>query len=111
MLGNNTFNPTYLLEYLKSYAWGAAIVLSVNILVFPRTSERELRQTIVTSLEHLATFSALIGKGYTLTGTEEDREARELLSQTIKADFTFLMEKIGETSVEVNISKYSMEGG
>ena len=50
----------YLLQYLKAYAWGAAIVLSVNLSVFPRMSERELRQTIVTSLEHLATFAALI---------------------------------------------------
>lgn len=104
------FSSTYLLEYLKSYAWGATIVLSVNILVFPRTSERELRKTIVTSLEHLATFAALIGKAYNLKGTQEDSDARELLSQTIKADFTFLAQKIEETSIEINWSKYSMHG-
>lgn len=91
------FSPAYLLSYLKGYAWGVAIVLAVNILVFPRTSERELRQAIVTSLEHLATFAALIGKAYTLTGTEEDKAARELLSQTIKADFQFMTQKIEET--------------
>ena len=107
---NNTFSSTYLLEYLKSYAWGAAIVLAVNILIFPRTSERELRSTIMTSLEHLATFAALIGKAYTLTGTAEDKAARELLSQTVKADFTFLTQKIDETSIEINWSRYSMEG-
>jgi hypothetical protein len=83
----------------------------VNILVFPRTSERELRSTIVSSLEHLATFAALVGKAYTLTGTAEDKAARELLSQTIKADFTFLTQKIDETSIEINWSKYSMQGG
>jgi hypothetical protein len=79
--------------------------------VFPRTSERELRKTIVTSLEHLATFAALIGKAYNLKGTQEDSDARELLSQTIKADFTFLAQKIEETSIEINWSKYSMHGG
>ncbi|KAG8810558.1 hypothetical protein FRC17_002882, partial [Serendipita sp. 399] len=77
---NSAFSPTYLLEYLKAYAWGAAIVLAVNILIFPRTSERELRQTMVSSLEHIATFAALIGKAYTLTGTEEDKDARDLLN-------------------------------
>ena len=74
------------------------------------SSERELRKTMVTSLEHVATFAALIGKAYTLTGTAEDKAARELLSQTIKADFTFLSQKIDETSVEVNWSRYSMQG-
>lgn len=81
------------------------------MLVFPRTSERELRKTILTSLEHLATFAALIGKAYTLAGTPEDKAARELLSQTIKADFNFLSQKIAETSVEINWSKFSMQGG
>jgi hypothetical protein len=79
--------------------------------VFPRTSERELRSCIVSSLEHIATFAALLGKGYSLTGTSEDKAARELLSQTVKADFTFLTQKIDETSIEVNWSKYSMQGG
>ena len=40
----------------------------------------------------------------------EDKAARELLSETIKADFTFLAQKIDETSIEVNWSKYSMQG-
>jgi hypothetical protein len=110
LLLGGAFSPTYLLEYLKAYAWGAAIVLAVNILIFPRTSERELRQTLVTSLEHLATFAALIGRAYTLTGTAEDKAARELLSNTIKADYTFLTQKIEETSVEINWSRFSMHG-
>lgn len=105
-----TFDPTYLLEYLKSYAWGSAIVLAVNILVFPRTSEQELRQAMATSLEHIATFAALLGKAYALTSTPEDNAARELLSETIKADFTFLTQKIDETSIEINWSKFSMTG-
>ncbi|CCA70282.1 hypothetical protein PIIN_04221 [Serendipita indica DSM 11827] len=109
LLMNGAFSPTYLLEYLKAYCWGAAIVLAVNVLIFPMSSERELRKTMVTSLEHIATFAALIGKAYTLTGTPEDKAARDLLSQTIKADFTFLSQKIDETSVEVNWSRYSMQ--
>jgi hypothetical protein len=95
---------------LKSYSWGAAISLSVNLLILPRTSERELRKTIVTSLEHIATFAALIGKAYALKGTEEDMEDRELLCNTIKADYTFLTQIIEETSIEINWSKFSMQG-
>jgi len=104
------FSPPYLEEYLISYLWGAAITLGVNIFVYPMSSERELRKTLVISLEHISTFAALIAKGYTLTSTDEEREAREAMAQTVKADFTFLMQKIDETSIEVNWSRFSMEG-
>jgi hypothetical protein len=94
VLLNHTFGSIYLLEYLKAHSWGAVIVLAVNSFVFPRTSERELRKTTVISLEHLAIFASLIGKAYNLKGTQEDRDTRDLLGQTIKADFTFLAQKI-----------------
>ena len=46
---------------MVAYLWGAAIVLGVNVLVWPTSSERELRHTLVVSLEHIATFTALQG--------------------------------------------------
>lgn len=104
------FSPRYLEEYLISYLWGGVITLGVNIFVFPMSSERELRKTLVISLEHISTFAALIAKGYTLTSTDEEREAREGMAQTVKADFTFLMQKIDETSIEINWSRFSMGG-
>ena len=110
LLLGGVFSPTYLEEYLISFLWGGAITLTVNFFVFPMSSERELRKTLVISLEHICTFAALIAKGYTLTSTQEEREAREVMEQTVKADFTFLKQKIDETSIEVNWSKFSMEG-
>ena len=104
------FSPLYLEENLIAYLWGGAITLGVNIFIFPMSSERELRKTLVISLEHISTFAALIAKGYTLTSTQEELQAREVMAQTVKADFTFLMQKIAETSIEINWSKFSMEG-
>jgi hypothetical protein len=110
ILLGGVFSPTYLEEYLIAYLWGGAITLGVNIFVFPMSSERELRKTLVISLEHISTFAALIAKEYTLTSTEEERQAREAMAQTVKADFTFLTQKIDETSMEINWSKFSMDG-
>ena len=110
ILLGGVFSPKYLEEYLIAYLWGGAITLGVNILVLPMSSERELRKTLVISLEHISTFAALIAKGYSLTSTEEEREARKAMAQTVKADFTFLTQKIDETSIEINWSKFSMDG-
>ena len=110
ILLGGVFSPSYLEQYLIAYLWGGAITLGVNILAFPMSSERELRKTLVISLEHISTFAALIAKGYTLTSTQEEREAREAIAQTVKADFTFLTQKIDETSIEINWSRFSMEG-
>ncbi|CUA67618.1 putative polyketide synthase 3 [Rhizoctonia solani] len=108
MLGNG-FNSTYLIEYIKSYLWGSAIVLFVNIFVFPISSERELRQLLVMSLEHVATYSHLLAKTYTLSITDEERDARARLAQTIRADFGLLTMKMAETSAEINWSRWSMD--
>lgn len=104
------FSPSYLEANLVAYLWGGAIALGVNIFIFPMSSERELRKTLVISLEHISTFAALIAKGYTLSSSREEREAREAMSQSVKADFTFLLQKIDETSIEINWSKFSMAG-
>ncbi|KAG8728006.1 hypothetical protein FRC11_011969, partial [Ceratobasidium sp. 423] len=108
MLGNG-FNSNYLKEYIKSYMWGSAIVLFVNMCIFPISSERELRQLLVVSLEHVATYSHLLAKTYTLTITDEERDARARLAQTIRADFGLLTMKMAETSAEINWSRWSMD--
>ncbi|CAE6534018.1 unnamed protein product [Rhizoctonia solani] len=108
MLGNG-LNSNYLTAYIKSYLWGSAIVLFVNMFVFPISSERELRQLLVVSLEHVATYSHLLSKTYTLTITDEERDARARLAQTIRADFGLLTMKMAETSAEINWSRWSMD--
>ena len=54
----------YLLLYVFKFSlsWAAAIVLAVNIIIFPVTSEKELRRMLLLSLEHVATFSHLLAK-------------------------------------------------
>jgi hypothetical protein len=47
-------------------------------------------------------------QGYTLQLSEAEAVKRHALSQTIRADFGFLMQKIDETSIEINFSRFSM---
>ncbi|KAF8507686.1 hypothetical protein BU17DRAFT_57210 [Hysterangium stoloniferum] len=105
----NTFSSTYLIAYLTSYLWGAGIVLSVNILVFPRSSERELRQTLVRSLVHAGTLVHLLSKGYAMEINDEEQALRDQLSQTIRAEFGYLTQQIEETTIEINYSKFSLK--
>ena len=59
-------------------------MLGVNIFIFPQSSEKELRQTLVTSLDHIATFLHLLAKTYTLTITDAERKVRDGLNQSIR---------------------------
>jgi len=109
-----------------SYRWGAAVVTGVNVLVFPISSEKELRQTLVVSLDHIGTFSHLLAKTYTMALTDEDRELRDQLSRTIRVslasvygpnaddmrciqqDFGLLNQKLGTATIEINFSRWSI---
>jgi len=70
--------------FIPLVRWGGALVVGVNILVLPESSERQLRQTLVTSLDHIAIFLHLIAKTYTLTITDEERKVRDGLNQSIR---------------------------
>lgn len=108
-LPGKPFSPPYLQDYLKAYTMGGAIVLAVNFLVFPISAEKELRRTLVTSLGHVRTFAHLLAKSYCITITEEERDVRDGLSQSIRADFGILQQKLGSTALEINYSNFSME--
>ena len=73
-----------------SRSWGAAVVLATNVLILPRSSEKDLRQTLTMSLEHVQTFLQLLAKGYTLELTDEEAAVRDHLVQSIRADFGLL---------------------
>ncbi|KAI5481791.1 hypothetical protein MNV49_000068 [Pseudohyphozyma bogoriensis] len=94
--------------YAILHCWGFAIVLGTNVLILPITSERELRELIVTSLEHISTLSHLIAKTYQLEITDEEREVRDQLNQSIRQDMAFLGQKMSETGLEINYTKWSM---
>ncbi|KAG8991645.1 hypothetical protein FRB93_002632 [Tulasnella sp. JGI-2019a] len=100
------FDHLYMLSYFYAYLWGAAIVLFVNIFVFPVTAERELRELMVLSLEHLETFGLLIYKSYTMNISLEDKALRDSLAQSIRADFGRMSGKLAESALEVNWSRF-----
>ena len=98
----------WLISYVQGYLIGFAIVIVVNILILPVSSERELREMLVQSLEHAATFAHLISKTYTLEITQEEKKARDGLHQSIRADLFFLKEKLDMTGWEVNWTRWSL---
>jgi uncharacterized membrane protein YccC len=104
------FLPDYLLADAASNLFGLAVALAVNIIVFPSSSEKELRQMLVTSLDHIECLSHLIAKAYVMVATDQEMEMGDILVQTLRADYAFLTRILDNTSVEVNFSAYSMEG-
>ncbi|PVF96818.1 hypothetical protein CPB86DRAFT_708358 [Serendipita vermifera] len=109
VLNGNKFLPHYLLADAASYLFGLAVTIVINVVVFPTSSEKELRQMLVTSLAHIESLSSLIARAYVMAASDEEMKAGDILMQTIRADFTYLTKILDNTSVEVNWSKYSME--
>lgn len=113
--------------YPNVHRWAGAVALGVNIFVFPITSETELRQTLILSLDHIGTLTHLLAKTYTLTLTDEDRALRDKLSQTIRVrdseslvntffhtfssqqDFGLLNLKVGAAAIEINWTRWSIQ--
>lgn len=109
ILEKRTFNKYYLESYLVGYAIGGAIVLSVNLLIFPHSSERELREMLDLSLEHIRIFNHLLSKSYLLTISPSEKKVLSELNQNIRADFGILQQKLAETFVEINWSRFSIK--
>ncbi|KAI9620245.1 hypothetical protein H4Q26_013814 [Puccinia striiformis f. sp. tritici PST-130] len=101
------FSPNLLKSFLESFAWGGAIVVFVNIFIFPHSSEAELRTTLVHSIDHIRTFAFLIKKTYWCTITEEEAKVRDNLVQLIRADFKILQVKLDRTFFGITYSKWS----
>ncbi|KZO91193.1 hypothetical protein CALVIDRAFT_542043 [Calocera viscosa TUFC12733] len=97
-----------LVSYIKAYAFGAAIVLFVNMFIFPTSSENQLRQMLVSSLDHIRTFTHLVNKGYLMELSDDERVIRGQLVQSLRADFGFLNQLIEQTAIEVVWSRWSM---
>ncbi|GAA5834027.1 hypothetical protein JCM9279_004193 [Rhodotorula babjevae] len=109
VLSGGRFVPEYLEAYLAAYCWGFAIVLVVNLLVLPHSAEKELREILVISLEHISTFSHLIGKTYLVELTDEERVARDELNQSIRADMGVLGQRYAQAGVEINYTRWTMK--
>ncbi|KAG8813161.1 hypothetical protein FRC18_002640, partial [Serendipita sp. 400] len=106
---NDQFLPKFLLADSASYLFGLAVAILVNVLVFPTTSEKELREMLVTSLDHLESLSRLVARAYVIVASEQEMNMGDVLMQVIRADFAFLTQILQNTSMEINWSAYSMQ--
>ncbi|GAA5995637.1 hypothetical protein JCM5350_001633 [Sporobolomyces pararoseus] len=103
------FDKSWFLADFQAYAWGIAIALAVNVVVFPVTSERELKKLLVASLQHVSTLSHLSCKYYAKECSDDEAQVRQLLVKTIRADYLALAARLQETSLEVAFSRWSLK--
>jgi len=106
--GGPAFSVVWSREYVAAYAIGAACVLGVNLVVVPWSSERELRATIATSLQHCKLLLHLLAKTYTLEITVDERQARDALSASIRADYGLINDRLSDSLFEINWSRRSL---
>ncbi|KAM0751307.1 hypothetical protein T439DRAFT_325453 [Meredithblackwellia eburnea MCA 4105] len=95
----------WLLAYFQAYAWGFAIVLATNLLVWPVWSEDQLRELVIDSLQSQATLTHLLFKHYTLTLTPTTRAVRNHLITTLRASFSSLSTRLNEVRWEIGFGR------
>ncbi|GAA6062409.1 hypothetical protein JCM10212_006195 [Sporobolomyces blumeae] len=103
------FDKRWFLSDFAAYAWGIAISLVVNVVVYPVTAEYELRKLLVTSLQHVSTLAHLSCKTYAKECSEDEAEVRQLLIKTIRSDYLALTARLEETSLEVLYTRWSLK--
>ncbi|GAA5968646.1 hypothetical protein JCM8115_003668 [Rhodotorula mucilaginosa] len=102
------FRRELLLADFIAYAWGIAIALGVNVLVFPTTAEEQLRGLLVTSLQHVATLAHLTCKTFARELDAEESEVRQVLAKSLRSDYLALDAQLDEMKYELAVSKYSL---
>lgn len=85
-----------------------AIALGVNVLVWPITSESELRRLLVTSLQHVATLAHLTCKTYARELNNDELAVRQVLVKELRSDYLALNARLEETSYEVVLSRWTL---
>ncbi|BGP36620.1 hypothetical protein JCM10450v2_000510 [Rhodotorula kratochvilovae] len=103
------FDLRFFLANFEAYAWGMAIALGVNVLVWPITSESELRRLLVTSLQHVSTLAHLTCKTYARELDQDELDVRQVLVKTLRSDYLALNARLEETSYEVVFSRWSLK--
>ncbi|KAL8280649.1 hypothetical protein RQP46_006972 [Phenoliferia psychrophenolica] len=88
---------SWLLAYFQSYAWGIAIVLVVNLLCWPVSSEGELGSLLVDSMQHVSTLAHLTCKLY---AREIDPDEKALITSSSALD---LMNSLDPEGVNTKI--------
>lgn len=101
------FDPSWLLAYFQAYAFGLAIVVAVNWIVWPYSAERELRHLLVQSLQHVSTLAHLACRTYSKEIQEDEIEVRDLLIKTIRSDYLALASHLEDCSYEVMYSRWA----
>ncbi|GAA5872260.1 hypothetical protein JCM3774_003328 [Rhodotorula dairenensis] len=102
------FRRDLLLADFIAYAWGIAIALGVNVLVFPTTAEEQLRGLLVTSLQHVATLAHLTCKTFARELDAEESEVRRVLAKSLRSDYLALDAQLDQMKYEFAVSKYSL---
>ncbi|BGP28691.1 hypothetical protein JCM10296v2_000427 [Rhodotorula toruloides] len=103
------FNKQFFLANAVAYLWGMAISLGVNLIVWPFTAEAELRQLLVTSLQHVSTLAHLTCKTYARELDQDEVDVRQVLVKALRSDYLALNGRLDETSFEITFSRWSLK--
>ncbi|BGP21516.1 transmembrane protein [Rhodotorula toruloides] len=103
------FNKQFFLANAVAYLWGMAISLGVNLIVWPFTAEAELRQLLVTSLQHVSTLAHLTCKTYARELNQDEVDVRQVLVKALRSDYLALNGRLDETSFEITFSRWSLK--
>ncbi|KZT56052.1 hypothetical protein CALCODRAFT_484266 [Calocera cornea HHB12733] len=108
-LGNNNEpNIPFVVGTLQAYFWGIAIVLFVNLFVFPTSCEYIWKSTTVSALQHMDTLSRLLLQGYSGILTESDSQLRAELVGQLRREIDVIDQMLGGTYIEVMWSRWSL---
>ncbi|KZO91828.1 hypothetical protein CALVIDRAFT_332237 [Calocera viscosa TUFC12733] len=108
-LGNNGEpNIPFVVGTIQAYFWGIAVVIFVNLFVFPTSCEEIWRCTTISALQHMDTLSRLLLQSYSGNLAETDVRLRAELVGQLRREIDVIDQMLGGTYLEVMWSRWSM---
>ncbi|CAG8528367.1 538_t:CDS:10 [Ambispora gerdemannii] len=103
------FDQIQLKETLIAFLLGLALSLVINLLLWPDSAEFELRRQLIRSLDNINTFNNLNIKSYLLTIAPSEKEHRDDLAHSIRADVQTLSTLLRTADSEISYSEFSLK--
>lgn len=100
---------SWLLATVEAYLWPIAVVLAVNLLIWPISAEEELRKLTRSSLTNIGTAAHLLCKTFAREIEEDEIEVRDLLLNTIRQDYLAMTARHEEMTFEIVYSSFTLQ--
>ncbi|CAG8544133.1 7075_t:CDS:10 [Ambispora leptoticha] len=84
-------------------------VITINLLLWPDSAENELRRKLICALDNINTFNNLNIKSYLLSITTSEKQRRNDLARSIRADVQTLSTLLQTADSEISYSEFSLK--